>query len=202
MTPYYNCPTPEGIYLHFEAIAKAVEIPLCLYNIPKRTGRAIDLETVVRIAELPGFIGIKDCSADMSYLSDLLAHFRKVDSPFTVMSGDDLLALPMMALGCKGLISVISNLIPKQMATFIKTLHQMDFASAQAMHRTLLPLFKTVGLETNPVPIKAALEMAGLPSGPCRLPLAPLSHGNREKLRQVLEDFDLLTLTPSKAGCC
>ena len=178
VTPYYNCPDQEGILAHYSTLCEATKIPLCLYNIPKRTGRNISLETMEALAKLPHILGVKESYPDVSQAARFIPHL-------TVWSGDDALTLPLMALGARGIISVASNLIPREMRSLVDTISEGDLERARTQFYTLFPLFEALSLQSNPIPIKAAMEMCGMPAGTCRLPLGTLSTENRQKLEEV-----------------
>lgn len=186
VVPYYNRPTQEGIYRHFKAITEAVSLPLCIYNVPTRTGQNILPETVKRIAEIPSIIGIKE--VPIGQTSDLI-EISRLHTNFSVLSGDDAMTLPMMALGSQGVISVVSNLVPFAMKTLVQACDTGDFKLAQALHFQLYSLFKGACLETNPIPIKRAMALCRLPAGPFRLPLCELSPANEEKLKQIVQEI-------------
>lgn len=186
VTPYYNCPTQEGIFLHFEALSNASDLPLGVYNIPKRTGRSISTETLLRICELPTLTFIKESSGDIGQMQELL---EKVDPAISIFTGDDGLAFCTKALGGAGVISVASNLIPHTM----HQLMEMDVESARVLNFELLPLFRALFLETNPIPIKAAMNLWSMAAGPCRLPLCEM--GKIEELALVLKNYEHLSPT-------
>jgi 4-hydroxy-tetrahydrodipicolinate synthase len=185
VTPYYNKPTQEGIFRHFEALSAHLSIPIMAYNNHTRSAVNIETETMVRIASLPNVIGVKEASGSLSQAGDVMHQLPH----FSVFSGDDVLAMPMIALGAKGVISTVSNLVPRQMHALVKAALEERFQEARAMHYQLLPLFKAAFLEVNPVPIKTAMNWWGMPAGNCRLPLCEMSIGNREKLQQTLSQL-------------
>lgn len=178
VTPYYNKPNDSGLIRHFEAVAEA-GAPLIVYNIASRTGRNIPPPLMERIAEIPNVIGVKEASGDINQMGETLrvitAKKRANGEDFIVLSGDDALTLPLMALGGAGVISVISNLVPAQVAALTRAALAGDFAAARAIHFELLPFIHAAFIETNPAPIKYAMALAGKPAGPCRLPLGELS---------------------------
>jgi 4-hydroxy-tetrahydrodipicolinate synthase len=192
VTPYYNKPTQEGIYRHFEAIATSVEMPFVVYNIPGRCGTNIDTATLMRIAELPNMIGVKESSGNINQAGDILHTIVKKHPHFLVFSGDDVFTLPMMALGAVGVISVVSNLVPAQIIALANAALQGRFDLAREIHYQLLPLFKAAFIETNPVPIKTAMHLCGMPSGDCRLPLYQMAPENLTLLRQLLVQMHLI----------
>ncbi|GHV81264.1 4-hydroxy-tetrahydrodipicolinate synthase [Spirochaetia bacterium] len=190
VTPYYNKPNDTGLIKHFEAAA-AVGIPVVIYNIGSRTGRNIPIALMKRLAEIPGIIGVKEASGDINQMGDTIQEIalprKAAGNPFVVLSGDDGLTLPLIALGGDGIISVISNLIPKKITALAKACLEGNFEEGRRLHYELLPFAKTAFIETNPIPIKAALNWAGLPAGPTRLPLGPLEAKNEPALRTVVE---------------
>jgi 4-hydroxy-tetrahydrodipicolinate synthase len=185
VTPYYNKPMPEGLYRHFMEIASAVELPTVLYNVPGRTGVAIDPATALRLAtDNPFIAGIKDASANMAAIMEMI---RLRPKGFAVWSGDDYLALPIVAIGGDGIISVVSNEIPKDFGTMVRHALRGDLAKARALHERLLPLMQINFIESNPIPVKAAMAMMGLLEEHYRLPMTPMSKSSRAKLKAVLE---------------
>lgn len=192
VTPYYNKPTQEGIYRHFQTIAEAVSIPIILYNIPGRCGVNIDIATVARLASLPNVIGLKESSGNMASLHDLVEQSILSHSPFDIVSGDDGNTILFMAIGGQGIISVAGNLIPGKIKSLVNLCHQNRFEEARRLHFELLPLFRDQFIETNPIPIKAAMNHCGLAAGPCRLPLCPLRPESEARLVKTLEKLQLL----------
>jgi 4-hydroxy-tetrahydrodipicolinate synthase len=188
VAPYYNKPTQEGFYQHFKALAEAVEIPICVYNIPGRTGKNIDADTIVRMAEVPNITMVKEASGSMDAASQIIA---KTD--LTVLSGDDSLTLPLMSLGGRGVVSVVGNIVPKDVIAMLRAFETGNLAEARCIHFKLFPLCRDMlGLSTNPIPIKAAMELLGLDTGDLRMPLTKLSAAEKEKLRATLGDYGLL----------
>lgn len=192
VAPYYNKPTQEGLYRHFEALACAVEFPVMVYNIPGRCGVNIELSTLLKIAALPHVVGIKESTGNIQQTSEFIHTVVGKYPDFKVFSGDDGMILPMMALGAVGIISVVSNLIPEQIVALTKALTEEDMQRAREIYFKLLPFFKVAFIETNPVPIKSAMELCGLPSGGCRLPLYQLSTESLGRLQHELEVLGLL----------
>jgi 4-hydroxy-tetrahydrodipicolinate synthase len=184
VTPYYNKPNDEGLLRHFEAVAE-VGLPIVVYNIAGRTGRNISAPLLARIAEIPNIAAVKEASGDINQMGDVINTIRR-KRPFPVLSGDDGLTLPLIALGGDGVISVVSNLFPAAVKKMTALALQGDFAAARELHYQLLPFVKAAFIETNPVPIKRALTLAGLPSGPTRLPLGPISPDNEKILAKEL----------------
>jgi len=188
--PYYNKPTQEGLYRHFSAIAKAVDIPLIIYNIQGRTCVNMETSTLLRLAkEHSSIIGVKEASGNIAQMMDVLNELPK---NFDVLSGDDNMTLPLMALGGKGVISVASNIVPQEIHDLTQYALNGNFEKARQMHCRLLPLFKGIFIETNPIPIKAALAMKGLIKESYRLPMYGMNTENREKLRKILKDLKII----------
>jgi 4-hydroxy-tetrahydrodipicolinate synthase len=189
ITPYYNKPTQEGIYRHFKAIAEATTIPIIIYNNPGRTGQNLQMETLKRLLDIPSIIGIKECSGNIHQINEILGMVRKERSDFSVLSGDDSLAFAFMAFGGNGLVSVLSNLLPREVKGLVDAARVGNFYLAREKHFHLMPLIKVLEIETNPIPIKRALDLCGLPSGECRLPLCPLGQENALKLENMLKQY-------------
>lgn len=183
VAPYYNKPTQEGLYRHFTTIAEEVDIPLVVYNIKGRTGVNIETPTLMRMAAHPRIVSVKEASGDVAQMMDVL---RAKPADFDVLSGDDNLALPLTLLGGSGVISVASNIIPRYIVEMIAAARKGDVTKARTMHYELLPLFKGMFLETNPIPVKACLAMMGMMEESWRLPLCPPSESTKEKLREIL----------------
>lgn len=186
ITPYYNKPTQEGFYRHFEAICQATSIPICIYNNPSRTSQNLQTETLKRLAKFPSIIGVKESSGSITQITDVIEAFSKSHPNFRIVSGDDILTFPLMALGGHGILSVASNLIPGPMQNLVQAALAGDFAQARHWHYQLLPLFKAIFIETNPIPIKAAMQLCGMPAGSCRLPLCDLSSTSLQHLKEIL----------------
>jgi 4-hydroxy-tetrahydrodipicolinate synthase len=189
VVPYYNRPTQEGMYRHFRELAEKVDLPQILYNIPSRTGVNLLPQTVARLAEVKNIVGIKEAST-VDQVSEIIELTRGKD--FVVFSGNDNQTLPILSLGGVGVISVASNVAPKLVAEMVRAFRRGDLEGARELHYRLSPLFKALFLETNPAPVKAALEMMSLPAGAPRLPLVEVSQQTREALRKVLIDLGLL----------
>jgi 4-hydroxy-tetrahydrodipicolinate synthase len=187
ITPYYNKPTQKGLVKHFEAIAKEADIPLVLYNVPSRTGVNMLPATVLECAKLPNVVGIKEASGSIDQSVEIIR-----ESDLVVLSGDDSLTLPLIAVGAKGVISVAANVVPKLMVDLVDLATAGDFCEARKLHLRLYPLFKALFVETNPIPAKAAMAMQGRIEGEIRLPLMPLSEGHREHLRSTLLELEAL----------
>jgi len=189
VTPYYNKPTPEGLYQHFKAIAAAVSLPIVLYNVPRRTGTNIDPVTLKRLAEIENIVGVKEASGDMSQIAAILG---QLPEKFLVLSGDDSLALPTIALGGQGVISVASNEIPAEMTELVRLALENNFPEARKLQRKYLPLMEVNFIESNPGPVKAAMAAMGLLEPAWRLPLCAPRPESQEKIRRVLESLGLL----------
>jgi len=189
ITPYYNKPTQEGLFQHFEAVAKAVDLPQILYNIPGRTSINMLPATTARLSQIPSIVGIKEGSGALQQVSEII-HGSKPG--FLVLSGDDPLTLPMIALGGKGVITVTANVAPTAMTQMVATALNGDFEQARKLHYKLTPLFNALFLETNPIPVKAALAMMGKMPEEVRLPLTPLAEQYRPKLREALQQAGVL----------
>jgi len=188
VAPYYNKPSQEGLFRHFKAIADATSLPIMLYNIPGRCSVDIVPETVVRLAkECGNIVSIKEASGSIERVSDLC---RRMPESFTILSGDDSLTLPFMAVGAAGVVSVASNLFPGEVCALVRACESGDLKSATKLHRKLLPLFKDLFIEPNPVPVKTALGWRGAMSGEVRLPLCEMSEANQDRLRKTLEEFE------------
>lgn len=190
VVPYYNKPPQEGLYAHFQAIAKAVpDFPLMLYNIPSRTGQNLLPETVIRLAEYPNIVAIKEASGSLDQVSALRA---ALPPTFRIYAGDDSLTLPLLAVGGYGVVSVASHLVGSRIQEMIQAFVQGETAKATAIHCQLLPLFKVLFVTTNPIPIKAALSLQGWAVGEPRLPLTSASDAVMSQLKPVLDDLGLL----------
>ncbi len=188
VAPYYNKPTQEGFYQHFKRLAEETGLPQCIYNIPGRTGKNIEPETIVRLAELENIALVKEATGSLDQASQIIT-----STNLTVLSGDDSLTLPLMAIGGRGVISVVGNIVPKDMIALIAAMNKGDLAEAQRWHRKLFPLCRDMlGLATNPIPIKAAMKMLGRDTGELRLPMTPLEDAGMTKLKKTLSDYGLL----------
>ena len=188
VAPYYNKPSQEGLFRHFKTIADATSLPIMLYNIPGRCSVDVLPETVVRLAkECRNIVCIKEASGSVERVSELR---RRLPESFTILSGDDSLTLPFMAVGAAGVVSVASNLFPAEVCGLVRACEEGDLKSAAKLHRKLLPLFKDLFIEPNPVPVKTALGWRGAMSGEVRLPLCEMSEANQARLRKTLEEFD------------
>jgi 4-hydroxy-tetrahydrodipicolinate synthase len=187
VAPYYNKPTQEGLYLHFKAISEAVDLPIIVYNIPGRTGVNVEVQTLVRLSQFDNIVAVKEASGNLAQVMDII---EALGDRITVLSGDDNLTLPIMALGGKGVISVISNLLPKPMVEFVEAALKGDFKKAKELHYHLLPLFKAAFIETNPIPIKTMMNLVGMKAGPCRLPLCNMQPHNLEKVKKIFLRYE------------
>jgi 4-hydroxy-tetrahydrodipicolinate synthase len=190
ISPYYNKPTQEGIYQHYKKVAEEVNIPIIIYNIPGRTASNIEPSTFARLAELKNIVGVKEASGSMKQITDII---RLCGPEFTVLSGEDFLTYPLMAVGGKGVICVVANIVPRDMSDLCNLLLAGDFDKGRGLYYRLLPLCHSMFIETNPAPVKAALAMMGkISSAEVRLPLAPMSDENLAKLRKALKDYGAL----------
>jgi len=181
--PYYNKPTQEGIYEHYKEVAMAVDIPIIVYNIPSRTGVNISPDTIKRLSEIKNIVGIKEASGSISQACEIIS---RCGEQFSVLSGEDALTLPLISVGGKGAISATSNVAPKEMAEMIKSALNGDYKRAKEIHYTLLPLFKALFLETNPIPVKTMLKFMGFCDGSLRLPLVEPSPSTVNVIKEVL----------------
>ena len=189
VTPYYNKPTQEGLFQHFKAIAAGVGLPIILYSVQGRTGVNIEPSTVLRLSQIENIVGIKEASGSITQMGAIL---RQVSTDFVVLSGDDSLTLPLISLGGRGLISVASNEIPAEMARLVQAAIAGDFAEARRLHFRYLPLMDINFIESNPIPVKAAMAEMGLLQPNWRLPLVPPKTENLERIRAVLESLNLV----------
>ncbi|MEX0718637.1 MAG: 4-hydroxy-tetrahydrodipicolinate synthase [Planctomycetaceae bacterium] len=186
--PYYNKPMQDGFFRHFEEIAKAVEIPIVLYNIPGRTGKNIEPETICRLAEIPTIVAVKEATGSMDQASQILC-----GSDLTVLSGDDSLTLPLLSIGGSGVVSVVGNVVPKDMLGLLRSFAAGELGTAQEWHRKLFPLCRDMlGLASNPIPVKAAMQLLGRDTGEVRLPLTPLDETSRKSLAGTLTAYGLI----------
>jgi 4-hydroxy-tetrahydrodipicolinate synthase len=189
ISPYYNKPTQEGIVAHYHHVAREAGFPLVVYNIPGRTASNILPGTMARLADVPQIVGVKEASGDLGQMAHVIA---SVPDEFTVLSGDDVLTLPLLAIGGRGVISTASNVAPAEMVELVRAFRSGDLARARALHYRLLPLFDALFAETNPIPVKAALALRGLVGDEIRLPLTPITPPNRERLALVMKELGLL----------
>lgn len=188
VAPYYNKPTQEGFYQHYKALAEAISIPICVYNIPGRTGKNIEPETIIRLAEFKNIAIVKEATGSMDQASAVIAA-----TDLTVLSGDDSLTLPLMSIGGRGVISVVGNVVPADMKALCDAFDAGDLATAQKWHRKLFPLCRDMlSLATNPIPVKTAMKMLGRDNGQMRLPMTPLSSDQEAALRKTISTYGLL----------
>jgi 4-hydroxy-tetrahydrodipicolinate synthase len=188
-SPYYNKPTQEGQYLHFKAIAEAVPKPLILYNVPGRTGANLEPATLGRLAQIPNIIAVKEASGNITQMAELFNH---VPDSFAVLSGDDAVTLPLIALGGVGIISVVSNEIPREMTEMTRAALNNDWATARRLHRKFVGLMQANFIESNPLPVKAALAMMGRIEEVYRLPLCPMKKETQAKLEKIVSELALV----------
>ena len=190
VNPYYNKPTQEGLYRHFRAVAESVAIPVVLYNIQSRTAINVETDTMARLArDVKNIVGVKEASGSLDQMSQVIA---ACGPDFSVLSGDDNITLPLLAIGGSGVVSVIANIVPRETADLVHAALEGDWKRARDLHYRLLPLARAAFLETNPIPIKEAMAMAGMLEPEFRLPMCRMSDGNREKLRTILQPYGLI----------
>ncbi|MFN3476795.1 MAG: 4-hydroxy-tetrahydrodipicolinate synthase [Candidatus Methylomirabilales bacterium] len=189
VNPYYNKPTQRGLIEHYKAVMDAVDIPIILYNIPGRTGVNMLPETVAALAEYPNIVGIKEASGNLEQMTQIIV---LCGDKITVVSGDDTLTLPLMAVGGKGVISVVANIVPKDVAEMIHAALNGDWKRAREMHLRLFPLCQAMFYETNPIPVKTAMGLLGMISPELRLPLSPMSEANVKRLKEAMKRYGLL----------
>ncbi len=194
VTPYYNKPTPNGVVLHFKEIAKAVDLPIIIYNVPGRTGSNVLPATIVKVArEVPAVVAVKEASGSLSQMMEIINEVEKSGpKDFVVLAGDDAMALPLIALGGKGCISVVCNEVPKLFSEMIHLALKNDLEEAKKLHYKLLPLMNINFVESNPIPVKSALSMMGIIENNLRLPLTPLEYKNEPLVEKVLKDLKLI----------
>ena len=185
ITPYYNKPNDRGMFEHYKIIAESCDIPIILYNVPKRTGADLRPDLVKKLAGLENIIGIKEASGSISQVSQVIEQTR--ETGFIVLSGDDDMTLPIMALGGAGVISVVANVAPRKTVEMVEAMARGDLDEARKLHFQLAPLVRSMFLETNPIPVKAACRLMGLAAGPLRLPLAPMSPDKENTLKDIVE---------------
>ncbi|MBN1548111.1 MAG: 4-hydroxy-tetrahydrodipicolinate synthase [Syntrophaceae bacterium] len=188
--PYYNKPTQEGLYQHYKAIAEEVPIPIIVYNIPGRTGINLNPDILARLSQISNIVGVKEAAGSIKQMSDIIG---LCGPDFDVLSGDDAFTLPLLALGGKGIISVISNVAPADMADMVKAFEAGDLEKARQLHYKMIPLIDSLFIETNPVPVKAAMSMMGLIEYELRLPLCKLTQGSYDKLKKAMTDYGLIS---------
>lgn len=188
VTPYYNRPTAEGLYRHYLAIAESTTLPIIVYNVPGRTGCNIDVDTMCRLAEIPNVVGIKEASGNMAQMCEFC---RVAPDEFHVLAGDDIFALPLISVGGVGVVSVVSNEVPGEMAHLVSAALKGDFETARRLHTRLLPLMQLNFIETNPIPVKAAMAHLGLLKLYYRLPLVPPAPASLAQIVQVLDELTI-----------
>jgi 4-hydroxy-tetrahydrodipicolinate synthase len=193
VTPYYNKPTQEGLYQHYRAIASAIRLPIVVYSVQGRTGVNVEPATLARLAGIPNIVGVKEASGNISQMANVL---HEVPASFAVLSGDDAVTIPLIALGGRGIISVVSNQIPAEMTQLAQTCLRGDFAGARAIQSRYLPLMNVNFVESNPIPVKAAMGLMGLLEPVYRLPLVPPSAASMSRIEKVLETTGLLGRIP------
>jgi 4-hydroxy-tetrahydrodipicolinate synthase len=190
VNPYYNKPTQDGLYRHFRAVAEAVAIPVVLYNIQSRTAINVETDTMARLArDVKNIVGVKEASGSLDQMSQVIA---ACGPDFSVLSGDDNITLPLLAIGGSGVVSVIANIVPRETADLVHAALEGDWKRARDLHYRLFPLARAAFLETNPIPIKEAMAMAGMLEPEFRLPMCRMSDANREKLRAILKPYGLI----------
>jgi 4-hydroxy-tetrahydrodipicolinate synthase len=189
ITPYYNKPTQEGLFQHFRNIALNVDIPIVLYNVPGRTGINLHPETIERLCEFSNIVAIKEASGDIHQVSEI---HRRCGNRLTILSGDDGLTLPLLSVGAKGVISVTANILPQKMSLLIKHFLSGNITDARELHEELLPICDALFFETNPIPVKTAMNLIGMNAGTFRLPLVPMEQHNKVRLISVLKTYNFI----------
>ena len=189
VTPYYNKPNPEGLYQHYKTLAEELSIPIIVYNVPSRTGTNVTAEVAKRLSEIDGVVAIKEASGNLKQISEII---RITSDDFVLLSGDDFLTLPILCLGGKGVISVAANVAPHLMKEMYDYFVEGNLEKAKELHHKLTPLFDVLFIDTNPIPVKKALNLMGLAAGKPRLPLVELDEAKTERLRSVLQSLELL----------
>lgn len=188
VTPYYNRPTQEGLYQHYKKLAESVNLPMVMYNVPTRTGVDLQPDTVVRLSKVSNIVAVKEATGNVANAMKILA----MAPDFTVLSGDDSMTVPMMSIGAKGLISVVANIVPKEMHQMTSAALKGDFAEAKRLHYKYFKLIQAMGYETNPIPVKTALHLMGMITEEIRLPLVQMSEGAKAKLTEVMKEYKLI----------
>jgi 4-hydroxy-tetrahydrodipicolinate synthase len=189
VTPYYNKPSQEGLFQHYKAIAERTPLPIIVYNVPGRTGVNVEVATLSRLAPIPNIVGVKEASGNVTQMCEIC---RAVPEHFIVLSGDDALTLPLMAIGGRGIISVASNEVPADMVAMVEAAERGDFAAARSIHTRILPLMLGNFIEANPIPVKSAMAAMGLIDEHYRLPMCPPKAESRQKLVEILKELGLL----------
>jgi 4-hydroxy-tetrahydrodipicolinate synthase len=196
VTPYYNKPTQEGLYQHYKAIAESTSLPIIVYNVPGRTGCNVEPATLVRLAAIPNIAGVKEASGNLAQMAEIL---QLVPSEFLVLSGDDVMTVPLMAIGGRGLISVASNEAPAEVVQMVEAAERGDFAAARRWHDKLMPLMQVNFVEANPIPVKFAMAAMGLCEGVYRLPMVPPRPSSQEKILSALKAFGMPVVVDARA---
>lgn len=196
VTPYYNKPTQEGLFQHYRALADSTKLPVIVYNVPGRTGCNVEPATLARLAEISNIVGVKEASGNMTQIADIC---RRVPSDFLVLSGDDMLALPVMAIGGRGVISVVSNEVPSEMVQLVEAVERGDLAAARRWHQALASLMLVNFVESNPIPVKFAMAAMGLCEEVYRLPMVPPGAAARQQILAVLKDLGLPVVVEVRA---
>jgi 4-hydroxy-tetrahydrodipicolinate synthase len=196
VTPYYNKPTPEGLYQHYKAIAESTKLPIIVYNVPGRTGCNVDPATLARLATIQNIVGVKEASGNMTQMAEIC---KAVPAEFIVLSGDDALTLPLMAIGGRGIISVASNEVPAEMVQMVEAAERGDFTAARRWHEKLLPLMQVNFCESSPGPVKFAMAAMGLCEEVFRLPMVPPRPASQDKVLAVMKEFGLPIVMGSRA---
>jgi len=194
VTPYYNKPTQEGLYLHYRAITESTDLPIIVYNVPGRTGVNVEVATLARMAEVPNIIGVKEASGNISQMCEVC---RSVPADFLVLSGDDVVTLPLMAVGGRGIVSVASNEIPREMSQMVELAERGDFAGARALHQRIFNLLQINFVEANPIPVKYAMASMGLLEEVYRLPMVSPRPASKQKIDAVLQSLGLVKGVPA-----
>jgi len=189
ITPYYNKPTQEGIYRHFKAIADEVDIPIVLYNIASRTGTNVEPDTIARLSKISNIVAVKEASGNLEQMSQVAMRSNK---DFALISGDDTLTLPVLSIGGTGIISVVANIVPKDVANMVKEFEKGNIEKARKIHYKLLPLVKAMFIETNPIPVKTAMGLMGMIDPELRLPMCEISKEGLGKLKKALKEYGLI----------
>ena len=194
ITPYYNKPQPHGLYEHYKMLSESTDIPIVVYNVPSRTGTDIDVDTIGKVSQLNNIIAIKEANPDLDKVSQTIKKLEELGNrdDFRVISGNDNLTLPMIALGAKGVISVVANVDPARMSEMVRNALHGNYEKAMDLHYEIYNLMKVLFIETNPVPAKASLNLMGRPAGHVRMPLGSLKDENKAQLSKVLQDLNLI----------
>lgn len=189
VVPYYNKPPQEGLYRHFRAIAEATDLPVMLYNVPSRTSRNLEAATVIRLAQVPNIVAIKEAAGDMEQVTEIA---RGTDGALAIYSGEDSLTLPMLALGAVGVVSVASHVVGPDIKAMIQAFHAGEVAKARELHNRLLPVFRAMFITTNPIPVKWAMSLLGFDLGPFRLPLVPPTPEEQARIQEALRRYGVI----------